>query len=168
MPAILTLLSQGLGPMLVMSAGYILINATAQNVIQPRLVVTHLNLTPFMSLLSSTFWPLVLGPLGAIIGVPLTMGVHTLLLDTDPTTRWLAAMMTATHAEQVQAEVESCARPPEANEPHGSGRLLPPASGYAQNLPASVSVTARQSPSARCLRRSSAVRRRRESPAAPA
>ncbi len=104
MPAILTLLSQGLGPMLVMSAGYILINATAQNVIQPRLVVTHLNLTPFMSLLSSTFWPLVLGPLGAIIGVPLTMGVHTLLLDTDPTTRWLAAMMTATHAEQTETQ----------------------------------------------------------------
>ena len=70
--------------MLVMAAGYILINATVQNVIQPRLVVVRLNLTPFTNLFSSTFWPLVLGPVGAIIGVPLTMAVHSLLLDVDP------------------------------------------------------------------------------------
>ena len=48
-----------------------------------------------MSLLSATFWPLVLGPVGAIIGVPLTMAVHALLLEPDPSTRWLAAMMRA-------------------------------------------------------------------------
>ena len=102
-PAILTLLAYGPERMLIMSAGYILVNATVQNVIQPRLVVTHLNLTPFMSLLSSTFWPLVLGPVGAIIGVPLTMAVHSLLLEVDPSTRWLAAMMTATRPDQGQS-----------------------------------------------------------------
>ena len=92
-PAILTLLEYGPERMLVMSAGYILINTTVQNVIQPRLVVVRLNLTPFTNLFSSTFWPLVLGPVGAIIGVPLTMAVHSLLLDVDPTTRWLADLM---------------------------------------------------------------------------
>ena len=94
-PAILTFLAYGPQQMLIMAAGYILVNATVQNVIQPRLVVTHLNLTPFMSLFSATFWPLVLGPVGAIIGVPLTMTVHSLLLEPDPSTRWLAAMMRA-------------------------------------------------------------------------
>lgn len=95
-PAILTLLEYGPGRMLVVAAGYILINATVQNVIQPKLVVSRLNLTPLMSLLSSTFWPLVLGPVGAIIGVPLTMSVRSLLLDADPTTRWMADMMCTT------------------------------------------------------------------------
>ncbi len=85
-PAILTLLEFGPQRMLLMAAGYILINATVQNVIQPRLVVTRLNLTPLMSLLSSTFWPLVLGLVGAIIGVSLTMAVHALLLNADPST----------------------------------------------------------------------------------
>ena len=94
-PAILTLLEYGPERMLIMAAGYILINATVQNVIQPRLVVVRLNLTPFMSLVSATFWPLVLGPVGAIIGVPLTMAVQFLLLDVDPTTRWLGAMMSS-------------------------------------------------------------------------
>ncbi len=94
-PAILTLLAYGPQQMILMAVGYILVNATVQNVIQPKLVVSRLNLTPFMSLLSATFWPLVLGPVGAIIGVPLTMTVHALLLEPDPSTRWLAAMMRA-------------------------------------------------------------------------
>jgi AI-2 transport protein TqsA len=95
-PAILTLLEYGPGRMVLVAAGYILINATVQNVIQPRLVVSRLNLTPLMSLISSTFWSLVLGPVGAIIGVPLTMSVRSLLLDADPTTRWMADMMCTT------------------------------------------------------------------------
>jgi predicted PurR-regulated permease PerM len=99
-PAVLTLLEYGPGRMLLMALGYILINATVQNVIQPKLVVSRLNLTPLMSLLSSTFWPLVLGPVGAIIGVPLTMSIRTLLLDADPTTRWAADMMCTTIPEE--------------------------------------------------------------------
>ena len=101
-PAILTLLEYGPQRMLLMAAGYILINATVQNVIQPRLVVTRLNLTPLMSLLSSTFWPLVLGPVGAIIGVPLTMGVYSLLFNADPSTAWLAAMMMASNPDATE------------------------------------------------------------------
>jgi len=103
-PAILTLLAYGSQQMILMAAGYILVNATVQNVIQPKLVVSRLNLTPFMSLISATFWPLVLGPVGAIIGVPLTMTVHALLLEPDPSTRWLAAMMRADKPRAVKPE----------------------------------------------------------------
>jgi predicted PurR-regulated permease PerM len=95
-PAVLTLLQSGWERALIVTVGYILINATVQNVIQPKLVVSRLNLTPLMSLISSTFWPLVLGPVGAIIGVPLTMSVRSLLLDVDPSTRWLADIMCTT------------------------------------------------------------------------
>jgi predicted PurR-regulated permease PerM len=95
-PALLTLLAYGPAHMLVVVAVYILINPTVQNVIQPELAVSRLNLTPLMNLLSCTFWPIVLGPVGAIIGVPLTMSIRTLLLDVDPTTRWLADMMCTT------------------------------------------------------------------------
>jgi predicted PurR-regulated permease PerM len=89
-PAILTLLAYGPERMLVLVILYVAINGFVQNVIQPRLVVTRLNLTPFFNLVSATFWPLVLGPAGAIVGVPLTMAVRTLILDADPATRWLA------------------------------------------------------------------------------
>lgn len=89
-PVILTLLEFGPQRALVLAILYVAINGFVQNVIQPRLVVTRLNLTPFMNLVSATFWPLVLGPAGAIVGVPLTMAVRSLILDADPTTRWLA------------------------------------------------------------------------------
>jgi predicted PurR-regulated permease PerM len=89
-PAILTLLAYGPERMLVLVILYVAINGFVQNVIQPRLVVTRLNLTPFFNLVSATFWPLVLGPAGAIVGVPLTMAVRSLILDADPATRWLA------------------------------------------------------------------------------
>ena len=103
-PAILTLLEYGPWTMLVMSAFYILINAIISNVIQPRLVVVRLNLTPFLNLISCTFWPLVLGPVGAIIGVPLTMAVYSLLLNVDPSTRWLANLMGATLPKETQED----------------------------------------------------------------
>lgn len=89
-PAILTLLEFGPQRMLFLAILYVAINGFVQNVIQPKLVVTRLNLTPFMNLVSATFWPLVLGPAGAIVGVPLTMAVRALILDVDPATRWLA------------------------------------------------------------------------------
>lgn len=109
-PFVLTLLSSGPERALLVAAGYILINATVQNVIQPKLVVSHLNLTPLMSLLSSTFWPLVLGPVGAIIGVPLTMSVRSLLLDADPSTRWLADMMCTTIPAEEPAEQKAVSK----------------------------------------------------------
>jgi predicted PurR-regulated permease PerM len=112
-PTVLTLLEYGWERMLVVAIGYILINATVQNVIQPKLVVSRLNLTPLMSLISSTFWPLVLGPIGAIIGVPLTMSVRTLLLDADPSTRWLADVMCTT----IPADAPMVEDPPDAPEP---------------------------------------------------
>jgi predicted PurR-regulated permease PerM len=108
-PTVLTLFAFGWERMLLVAVGYILINATVQNVIQPKLVVSRLNLTPLMSLISSTFWPLVLGPVGAIIGVPLTMSVRSLLLDADPSTRWLADVMCTTIPAEQPLEA---AKPP--------------------------------------------------------
>lgn len=91
-PAILTLLEFGPQRMLVLAILYVAINGFVQNVIQPRLVVTRLNLTPFLNLVSATFWPLALGPAGAIVGVPLTMAVRALILEVDPATRWVAGL----------------------------------------------------------------------------
>jgi predicted PurR-regulated permease PerM len=118
-PAILMLLASGPQQMIFMAVGYILVNAAVQNVIQPKLVVSRLNLTPFMSLLSATFWPLVLGPVGAIIGVPLTLTVHSLLLEPDPSTRWLAAMMRASKPAEAAPDADTAGEHPRArNDPN--------------------------------------------------
>lgn len=99
-PTVLTLLAHGPERALFLAILYIAINAFVQNVIQPRLVLTRLNLTPFTDLVAVTFWPLVLGPAGAIVGIPLTMAVRSLILDADPATRWLAGLTSSKLPEQ--------------------------------------------------------------------
>jgi predicted PurR-regulated permease PerM len=107
-PAVMSLLNDGWGSMLLMAVGYILINGFAQNVIQPRMLVTRLDLTPFTYLLATTFWLIVLGPVGAMIGVPLTMAFGELVLQVDPTTRWLGNLMYT----KVPEEADGAATPP--------------------------------------------------------
>ncbi len=97
---------------LVLAIFYVAINGFVLNVIEPRLVVTRLNLTPFMNVASATFWPLVLGPAGAIVGVPLTMAFRSLVLDADPATRWLADL-TGSKLPDLQPTAE----PPASEQP---------------------------------------------------
>jgi predicted PurR-regulated permease PerM len=47
-------------------------------------------------ILSLIFWAAVLGPVGALLAVPLTMAVKQLVLETDEEFRWLAEMMSST------------------------------------------------------------------------
>ena len=57
-----------------------------------------------MVFLSLLFWALVIGPLGAILGVPLTMAVRQLFLAADDKTRWIADLMGAGVAEEAKAD----------------------------------------------------------------
>jgi hypothetical protein len=46
-----------------------------------------------MAILSLLLWSYVLGPLGAILAIPATLLMKTLLIDIDPNTRWLNAFI---------------------------------------------------------------------------
>jgi hypothetical protein len=39
------------------------------------------------------FWAWVLGPLGAVLAIPMSLLVKGLLVDVDPSTRWLNALL---------------------------------------------------------------------------
>ena len=67
---------------------YGVINAVVQSVIQPRIVGDAVALSQTLTFLSVLFWATVLGPMGAILGVPLTLLVRTVLVDASPDTRW--------------------------------------------------------------------------------
>ena len=60
-----------------------------QSVIQPKFVGDAVGLTTTMSFLSLIVWAYLLGPLGAILAIPASLLVKALLLDVDPTARWL-------------------------------------------------------------------------------
>lgn len=94
-PFLLALLEFGGVKALIVLAGYIVINGGVQNFLQPRMMGSGLNLSPLVVVLSLFVWGWVLGPMGALLAVPLTMIVKEVLLDAYEGTRGLAELMSA-------------------------------------------------------------------------
>ena len=55
--------------------------------------LTGLDLAPFMVIMSVTFWSAILGPLGASLGVPVTVSFKELVLEADDRNSWIARFM---------------------------------------------------------------------------
>lgn len=67
---------------------YSLVNVLLQVFIQPRFVSRSVQLSLTLSFVSLVVWTTVLGPIGAILAVPMTLLVRLLLLSEDPHARW--------------------------------------------------------------------------------
>jgi AI-2 transport protein TqsA len=92
-PAILGLLDGGLSTMLWVIAAYCVINFIIQSIIQPKVVGDVVGLSTTLTFVSLVFWAWVLGPLGAVLAIPMSLLVKGLLVDIDPSTRWLDALL---------------------------------------------------------------------------
>jgi AI-2 transport protein TqsA len=92
-PALLGLLEGGPGTMAAVIAVYCGINVVIQSVIQPKVVGDVVGLSATVSFVSLVFWTWVIGPLGAILAIPLSVLARALLLDADPRTRWLSTLI---------------------------------------------------------------------------
>lgn len=77
---------------LILSAGYIMVNTMVSNVIEPTLMGRHLGLSPLVVFLSLVFWGWAWGPIGMFLSVPITMLVKILLENSDDL-KWVAILM---------------------------------------------------------------------------
>lgn len=87
-PALLALLEQGWELMLAVIVVYCVLNLVIQTFIQPRVVGDAVGLGTTVTFLSLATWTFLLGPLGALLAVPMTLLVRTVLVDADPSARW--------------------------------------------------------------------------------
>ena len=72
---------------------YAVINAVVQSIIQPRVVGEAVSLNQTVTLFSVLFWAVIIGPVGAILAVPLTLLAKAVLMDADPRARrWQPAL----------------------------------------------------------------------------
>lgn len=94
-PALLALLDSGPVLMVWVIMVYSVINFVIQSIIQPKFVGDAVGLGVTITFLSLVFWAWVLGALGALLAIPLTLLVKALLLDIDPTTRWADVLIGA-------------------------------------------------------------------------
>jgi len=92
-PAVLLALIQ-LGPVYALLAGlgYIASNMVMGNIIEPRYMGRGLGLSTLVVFLSLVFWGWVLGPVGMLLSVPLTM-LLKIAFESSEETQWLAILM---------------------------------------------------------------------------
>lgn len=92
-PAVLLALVQlGVGDAALTGLGFILINFGIGNVVEPRVMGRGLDLSALVVFLSLVFWGWVLGPIGMLLSVPLTMTVK-IAAESFEDTRWLGIML---------------------------------------------------------------------------
>jgi predicted PurR-regulated permease PerM len=92
-PAVLGLLAGGWGEFIAIVVVYSLLNFLVQTLIQPRFVGDSVGLSMTVTFVALLFWGWVMGALGALLAIPLTLLVKALLVDVDPRGHWLDALL---------------------------------------------------------------------------
>jgi len=91
-PMLLALVTLGPWSAVAVALGYLAINMIIGSFLEPRLMGKGLGLSTLVVFLSLLFWGWVLGPVGMILSVPLTMTVKIGLSSFDET-QWLSALL---------------------------------------------------------------------------
>jgi AI-2 transport protein TqsA len=86
-PAVFGFLAGGWPTGIAVIVVYGIINVIVQSIVQPLLVANVVALNQTLTFVSVLFWAVILGPVGALLAVPLTLLVRTILIDADPRAR---------------------------------------------------------------------------------
>ena len=102
-PVLLALIQLGVAQAALVAGGFLVINMAIGNFLEPRYMGQGLGLSTLVVFLSLVFWGWVLGPVGMLLSVPLTIAVK-IALEVRPDTRWMAIMLgSVTDALPVEA-----------------------------------------------------------------
>ena len=91
-PTVLAFLEGGPAVAAFVVAGYGLINFAQDQFLQPVVMGSELNLSPLVVFVAVIVWAWILGPVGALLAVPLTIGL-VMGLESFPTSRGLAKLL---------------------------------------------------------------------------
>jgi len=91
-PTVMAFLAGGLVPAVVVVVGYTLINFAQDHFLQPVIMGSELNLSPLVVFISVLAWAWILGAAGALLAVPLTVGLVA-IMEAYPASRGMAALL---------------------------------------------------------------------------
>jgi predicted PurR-regulated permease PerM len=92
------------------------INFIIQSIIQPKVVGDAVGLSTTLTFLSLVFWAWVLGPLGAVLAIPLSLLMRALLVDADPSTAWLSGLISGDNPQSAAEPTPGEPADPEPSE----------------------------------------------------
>lgn len=105
-PVLLAYSLYGTQTALIVFAGYVIINGTAANFISPRVLGKGLSISPLIVFVSVFIWGWLLGAIGAILAIPLTM-IIIAILGSLPTTQWIARLMSYVPGSEKEGDAEA-------------------------------------------------------------
>ncbi|MCW0213511.1 MAG: AI-2E family transporter [Pseudonocardia sp.] len=136
-PAVLALLTGGPALAVAVVVVYCVLNFIVQSIIQPRFIGDAVGLSVTVTFVALVFWAWLLGPLGAILAIPLTLLCKALLVDLDPQARWASVLLRDTPMEPEEAAAAKAERKaarkrhrshePDASSGNGSAPAAAPA-----------------------------------------
>jgi predicted PurR-regulated permease PerM len=91
-PVLLTIIQLGFVPAFIVLIGFIVINTIIGNMLEPKFMGRGLELSTLVVFMCLIFWGWVLGPIGMLLSVPLTITIK-IALESSEETRWLAVML---------------------------------------------------------------------------
>jgi len=106
----LALLLHGVGDALICSVGYVAINVGVSNFIEPRYMGNGLGLSPMIVIVTLFVWGWMLGPIGMLLSVPLTMAIKV-ALEASEKTRGVAYLLSDTVPSPEEIERRTGASP---------------------------------------------------------
>lgn len=117
-PAVIALLTQDWQAALIIVIGYSLLNVIVQTLIQPKVVGDAVQLNTTLTFVALVLWTWILGGLGAILAIPMTLLVRALFIDSRPNLRWVHALFSSgegprSRQKESPAEMNPTPAPPE-------------------------------------------------------
>jgi AI-2 transport protein TqsA len=109
-PAILALAESGPVAATVVVVGSVVLNLVAENVLEPTLTGRALSLSTWLVFIMFFFWVWLIGPVGALLSMPITVLIVLVLQHNEPT-QWVASLLAR---EREPARRGSVARPADA------------------------------------------------------
>jgi predicted PurR-regulated permease PerM len=91
-PVLLALVQLGPTEAGLVVLGFFLVNTIVGNILEPRYMGKGLGLSALVVFVSLIFWGWLLGPVGMLLSVPLTMSAK-IALEANPNTAWIARLL---------------------------------------------------------------------------
>jgi AI-2 transport protein TqsA len=114
-PVLLALLTGGWGLAIGVFVLFTVVNFVLTSVIQPKYVGDAVGISVSLTLIALVFWGWLLGTVGAVLAVPLTLFAKALLVDVNPHVRWANAILGSTRT--ARDAVDNVGKPPGADDP---------------------------------------------------
>jgi AI-2 transport protein TqsA len=94
-PALIALLDGGVGSALAVVIVYTVVNIVVQTIIQPRFTGDAVGISATVAFVSLIFWAFLLGGLGALLAIPATLFLKSVLIDNSIPANWVNALISS-------------------------------------------------------------------------